>query len=72
MAMQDVVGRGDTLQFTIFSNEATAGFVQHRFCVRRGFVLRLTLFAISEFRFFVSSLVLKIPPERKAVVRQTV
>jgi len=32
-------------------------------------VLRLTLFAIFEPRFFVSSLVIKIPPERKAANR---
>jgi hypothetical protein len=31
-----------------------------------GIVLRLTLFAIFELLFFVSSLVHKIPPERKA------
>jgi hypothetical protein len=32
----------------------------------------LTLFAIFEPRFFVSSLVIKIPPERKAANREVV
>ena len=42
---------------------------QHRFCVRRGDVLLLTILCIIEVRFFVSSAVLKSPPERKAEKR---
>jgi len=41
----------------------------HRFCVRRADVLRMKICAKFELWFFVSSAVLKIPPERKAANR---
>gem|GEM_PF-7044637 len=52
-----------------FQNTKKKGIRQHRFCVRRGDVLLLTILCIIEVRFFVSSVVLKSPPERKAAKR---
>jgi hypothetical protein len=47
---------------------AHAGRTQH-ICVRRGDVLRMTILCIIEVQFFVSSVVLKNPPERKSAKR---